>query len=66
MLTVRACEGVALCVEGDLVVKGTVTELSDPPEASERASQAAGLPAEVREVRPEGRIEPENEEERRG
>ena len=67
VLTVRACEGVALCVEGDLVVKGTVTELSDPPEASEQAAQAAGLPTEeFREIRPEGRVELENEEERRG
>jgi len=30
VLTVRACGGVALCVEGDLVVKGRLIEDPDP------------------------------------
>tara|TARA_R110002072_G_scaffold3713_1_gene25966 strand:- start:3304 stop:5634 length:2331 start_codon:yes stop_codon:yes gene_type:complete len=53
VLTVRACGGVALCVEGDLIVKGRITEQG--PRSQEPEARGFGREeASSREVEPLG------------
>ena len=46
VLTVRACGGVALCVEGDLVVKGRLIEAPNTQEPKSKAPASPPMPTE--------------------